>query len=492
MGSTVTWKRKDPNTVRFRPGWIFSTSGTDFSSSAAVWRGGDFFSYAAVPPSGYLAVPDQVTTSYRTGRGIPLEDSVVEDAFNSAPSVAAGEARFLGRLSEVDGSNQTSWDNGHSFSSESHFLDVSHHQVKLSSSTGGASYVGPLICLPSKTGIKWYSGSSASGLISKYGPAAIAATAPTNPASSGGQGFYELLADGLPSIPKAGIGALDSIWHTMRALAHGNLSVQFDWLPFIGDLRSTLHALTNASKLVRQYHRDSGRVVRRRMTFPATKVTTDLGSSSAISVSGALCSPPGVDTSKGWSLPSAPHQERFIFHTGTGSAVAETKVVTTRVWFSGAYSYFVPEAKPGFIGQLERYEEDANHLLGLELTPSLLWQLTPWSWLLDWKTQIGNSIKNFSALQTDSLVIRYGYLMVETTTEHTVTLRQLYTGFSGVNGFPTNPVTCSSTYTTVLKERFRATPYGFGVDMSGLSDRRWSILASLGMTRSSKKLRVDD
>ncbi len=492
MGSTVTWRRKDPNSIRVPCGWSFDTSGVDFSKSPQSWRGGDFFSYQAVTPSGYLALPDQVTTSYRTGGGVPTDDSVVEDAFNYAPSISGGEFNFLSALRQVDGSSISKWDKGHTFSSESHFMTCSHHGVVFQSSTGGSTYVGPLICLPSKTGIKWYSGSSASGLVSKYGPAAIAATAPTNPASSGGQGFFEVLADGLPSIPKAGIGALDSIWATMRHLAHGNLSVQFDWLPFIGDFRSTLHALINASKLIRQYHRDSGRVVRRGMTFPVTKVTTDLGSTSAISVTGALASPPGVDTSLGWALPSAPNQYRFIFHTGTGSAVAETKVVTTKVWFKGAYSYFVPPAKAGFLGRLKKFEEDANHLLGLELTPSLLWQLSPWSWLFDWKSQIGNSIKNFTALQTDSLVIRYGYLMVTTTTEHEVTLRRLYTGYDRALNVPTNPVTCSTLYTTVLKERFRATPYGFGVDLSSLSARQWSILASLGMTRSSQKLRVDD
>jgi len=217
--------------------------------------------------------------------------------------------------------------------------------------------------------------------------------------------------------------------------------------------------------------------------------TASLKKKSSFSVSGCMLSPPGIDTSKGWALPSAPDQTKFIFHPGPGSEVVETKVQKTSVYYKGAYSYFVPGDHGGRLAALKEFEEKANHLLGLELTPSLLWQLAPWSWLIDWKSQIGNSIKNFTAFQKDSLVLRYGYLMVTQTIIHDVTIHNLYTGYTTQ---PIDPVSPSASYITVRKERFRATPYGFGVDLNGLSARQWSILGSLGMTRSPKKLRVDD
>lgn len=484
MGSYVTSTRLDPITNEAKLGWVYRGNSVHFSKPNQ-WSGGTFLATSDPAQSGYIAVPLQSTTSYRTGGGVPLVDASEENAFIDTPSTEAGTYDFLAHLRESDGTNISKWDNGHTFTTERHLIECSHPKVQLSS--GGNTYVGPLICLPLKTGTKWIAGTSHSGLVSKYGPAAIAATAPTNPASTAGQGFYEVLADGLPAIPKIGMEATKSVWHTMRALAHGNLSIQFDWLPFVGDLQSTIHALLNASRLTRQYMRDSGRVVRRSIDFPAITTTTDQGINSSISASAALCSPPGVDTSKGWALPSAPNQSWYMFHTGAGSAVAETLVVTTKVWFKGAYSYFVPTDHGRYKALLD-FEEKANHLLGTRLTPSLLWQLAPWSWLLDWKSQIGNSIKNFTALQTDSLVIRYGYLMIQTNYRHEVTLRNLYTRYDTA---PRDPITCSTSYITVRKERYRATPYGFGVDLSGLTARQWSILGSLGMTRSSNTLRVD-
>jgi len=468
-------------------GWTFRNIGPAFPTRTQ--SGSNFFYFEpGTVPSGYNPYPRQVTTSYRTGRGAPLEDSLVEDAFNAAPQLVAGEARFLKNLESIDESSFSKWDNGHTFDSTSSFFECSHPKVQLSIPSG-TTYVGPLFINPFLTGVKWYAVPSASSLVAKYGPAAIAGTAPTNPASSGGQGLYELLVDGLPSIPKAGIGAIDSVWHSMRALAHGHLSIQFDWLPFIGDLKSTIHALKNANKLLRQYYRDSGRVVRRRMTFPVERVTQNLGTFVSPNIDGCIVAPPGIDTAKGFSLASASNQSLFIFHKGSDTALTETKVTTTEVWFSGAYQYFVPGDHDGILGALDGFEKKADHLLGLELTPSLLWQLAPWSWLLDWKSQIGNSIKNFTAFQKDSLVLRYGYLMVTQTIKHEVTLRGLYTRYDTA---PRDPLCPSTTYTTVRKERFRATPYGFGINPSSFTARQWSILGALGMTRSPNKIRNDD
>jgi len=141
--------------------------------------------------------------------------------------------------------------------------------------------------------------------------------------------------------------------------------------------------------------------------------------------------------------------------------------------------------RKGQLGKLLEFEEKANHLLGLDLTPELLWQLTPWSWLIDWKLHIGNSIKSFSALQTDGLVVRYGYLMIEQHQKKTVGINNLIVRQNGAQSV----VHPSFSYHTLMKERFRATPYGFGIDLNSLTLRQWSILGALGMTRTPTSLR---
>jgi hypothetical protein len=58
--------------------------------------------------------------------------------------------------------------------------------------------------------------------------------------------------------------------------------------------------------------------------------------------------------------------------------------------------------------------------------------------------------------------------------------------------FKENPekelLTFRNTYMVDQKERVRATPYGFGLDLGSLNPRQWAILASLGLTRAPQRL----
>lgn len=123
-----------------------------------------------------------------------------------------------------------------------------------------------------------------------------------------------------------------------------------------------------------------------------------------------------------------------------------------------------------------------NHLLGTRLDAETLWNLAPWSWLSDWKANIGDNIANASKLSEDGLVLRYGYLMSETISDHTLSLHGPIPDGVGSCG----PI--SLTFSTVRKQRVRATPYGFGLDPNGFNVRQWSILGALGITKAPGKL----
>jgi hypothetical protein len=135
------------------------------------------------------------------------------------------------------------------------------------------------------------------------------------------------------------------------------------------------------------------------------------------------------------------------------------------------------------LNELERFEQLGNKLLGTRLTPDVLWNLAPWSWLVDWFTTIGSSLSNVVSFQNDGLVMPYGYAMrrVRITTVASTTL-----------AFKENPekelLTFRNTYMVDQKERVRATPYGFGLDLGSLNPRQWAILASLGLTRAPQRL----
>jgi len=150
----------------------------------------------------------------------------------------------------------------------------------------------------------------------------------------------------------------------------------------------------------------------------------------------------------------------------------------SEAWFSGAWQYHLQDAD-SFLDRLYYYEQLANHLLGTRFTASTFWELTPWSWLVDWNFDIGRFFKNVDALSSDSLVLRYGYVM------HRTECTRIY----AKNGLvlqpgASAPISSQSYHTVSRKERLRATPYGFGIDMQALSPARIAILAALGLTKA--------
>jgi len=153
-------------------------------------------------------------------------------------------------------------------------------------------------------------------------------------------------------------------------------------------------------------------------------------------------------------------------------------VQTKRTWFSGAYVYHLPVGND-VLGRLERYAALADHLLGVSLNASTIWELAPWSWMADWWGDIGAVMSNSSAVSSNGLVMKYGYLMRQTDEFNRFVIPE---GLMFKRKISTGPV--SSTFTRVTKERRKATPYGFGVDLKTLSPFQWSILGALGLTRA--------
>jgi len=51
------------------------------------------------------------------------------------------------------------------------------------------------------------------------------------------------------------------------------------------------------------------------------------------------------------------------------------------------------------------------------------------------------------------------------------------------------PTTLQVFFSHEKKTRVRASPYGFGLSLDGLSDKQWSILGALGLTKAPRSLR---
>jgi hypothetical protein len=119
--------------------------------------------------------------------------------------------------------------------------------------------------------------------------------------------------------------------------------------------------------------------------------------------------------------------------------------------------------------------------LGTRITPELIWELTPWSWAVDWFTNAGDVIHNISQLGSDGLVMQYGYAM-----RH-MRVHEYHRGhYSFSDSVGTHVGTVAREIGSEWKQRVAAHPYGFGIDDTSLSARQTAILAALGLTRGHR------
>jgi hypothetical protein len=170
-----------------------------------------------------------------------------------------------------------------------------------------------------------------------------------------------------------------------------------------------------------------------------------------------------------------------IMDVSTGPITQDTSL-QQEIWFKGAFMYFANHSDT-VSGKFEEFGRKANLVLGQNLTPETLWELAPWSWLVDWVLNVGDAMSNYTRFQNNNLVLRYGYLMRKTTAINTFTVSGLR--FKAGNKDP-GPV--SRSFVEVTKERYKATPFGFGLDPGTFSSEQWAILAALGLSKGGKAL----
>jgi hypothetical protein len=293
--------------------------------------------------------------------------------------------------------------------------------------------------------------SSASALASK-GTTAISRCKPTNSVADLSVFLGELVKDRLPSIPLL----RDLERKVSLAVKAGDefLNVVFGWEPMVADLKKSAAAIRHAQKVINQFERDAGKQVRRRYSFDTEH-----------SVEDTL-----VDTGReAWYGPVSSGPASTFMGQGP---LFRRREITRTTWFSGAFTYHIPR---GYLGSRDIVAK-ADKLLGLELTPSVIWELAPWSWAIDWVTNIGDGISNLSDWAQFGLVLRYGYIMETTSVRDTYTL---VTNGPGGQFIP-EPVVIDTT----VKQRQKANPFGFGVTWEGLNPLQLAIAGALGLTKT--------
>lgn len=227
------------------------------------------------------------------------------------------------------------------------------------------------------------------------------------------------------------------------------LNVEFGWKPFIQDVLAMLEFNQKVRKRLSQLKRDNGKPVRRRGNVSSSKSTSS-------------------STTSGFLYPTLTSDFYTTYPPGSRTVITST---STRVTFAAAFRYWIPD-----IDDAETEDRLVRKLLGIRLTPSLLWELTPWSWLIDWFSSIGDILDNVSGNAADNLTAPYAYVMAHRINETSVT--------ESANFKQAGILSVTSSLKRQTKQRQAASPFGFGLTSLDLSVKQKLILGALGISRS--------
>jgi hypothetical protein len=280
------------------------------------------------------------------------------------------------------------------------------------------------------------------------GAKAVNIVKPTNSVADLAVALGELRSEGLPKLP--GVQTWKHRTQLAKKAGSEYLGVQFGWLPFVGEIKSLAHGTSNAERIISQYIRDAGKLVRRSIEFPEQEeFATSIVSTNKQPFYGATTS-------------------HLLAQLPYGNVIRDEKIVTKEK-FSGGFTYHLPGDLPGF-DAMRDHSLYAKRILGLDVSPDTVWNLTPWSWAVDWFSNTGSVISNVSDYATDGLVMRYGYMQRHIV--HTYSYRH--------TSLPDVPPII---FVTETKMRRRANPFGFGLQWNGLTPRQLAISVALGIKR---------
>lgn len=238
------------------------------------------------------------------------------------------------------------------------------------------------------------------------------------------------------------------------------LALQFGYLPLLRDIRNYVDAQRGAQKRLTQLIRDAGRPVRRRASL--SKERTDAVSSSTIGV--------GIDANQNPLLVTQ-------CYSGGDSWVNIDRETTTNTWCEGRFRYFLPPGPRDVAWNRKMY----RRIMGWRITPRELYEVMPWSWLIDYFTDLGQFINAISPGVADRLVADYAFLMCTIT----YTVKRQHGQRVRCNSAGNDVRTALSGVTSIrtIKMRVKASPFGFGFSKENLTGAQAAILGALGLSR---------
>lgn len=248
-------------------------------------------------------------------------------------------------------------------------------------------------------------------------------------------------------------------FNNLHELGDFHLALQFGWLPLLSDTISFVNVQRDMQKRLRWLLRHNGKPVRRRVTL-------------ADSVSGFVET---NGTAYGSLTPTLATQ----FYTVQPYWDLKTWN-TDKIWASARFRYWLP----GGPRDVEWTRSMLKRLYGLRPTPRNVYKAIPWSWLVDWFTDLGKIIANLEPGVADRLAADYFYVMRETSAHKAYNVKgTLKSYLPGSSAFVNVPIDLDTFSTQVNKTRIKGDPFGFNTNQNDLTSMQWAILGALGVSR---------
>lgn len=254
-------------------------------------------------------------------------------------------------------------------------------------------------------------------------------------------------------------------WYNTRSqryvstTAEWYLAIQMGWLPTLKDILEFCTSFDDAKKRLEFTLRNEGKWVKRKY---------DLEGEEGKPLFAPQYTKTNYGSYNGGLRPS------FVTQCYSGGGWKEFKYVGTRkVQYVAKYRYVLPKGPRDapWRKMMQR------RLYGMRLTPSLVWNLIPFSWLVDYFTNMGKIMKNLSSGMEDRLITKYRYVLIQDKREYEI--RCSFT----CNSAGDRKVAWAATkrFTLECKSRFTGGPYGFALKEDDLNIRQKSILLALGL-----------
>jgi hypothetical protein len=287
----------------------------------------------------------------------------------------------------------------------------------------------------------------------------------------------------MPQMLKTSAQGFSDAWHTSKRLTGtveprsrgGALSVMqpkaaadhflnhnFGWVPFIGDLVNFAQIVGYWSNMVKKLTKMNGVPVRKRVP---------LGSETSASIISQVSN----------AMPCFPvtfsNTQADGFYRMQPNYILE-EVVETTSWGVGKFTYYRPEFDVSLLSYNSAWSKVQRFLTitGLRVNPSNLYNAIPWTWLIDWVTNIGNFVDYFNDIFFDQIVGHYCCAMKTRRTSRKLTSFQyMHDG----------DVTLVFERVIVSKQRqMNSGPYGFSLTWDQLTPRQLAIAGALGISRT--------